>query len=127
NLRYQAHLGFYDDERAGLQPVEISLRLYFPGQPDWAGDDHAAFIDYARMVKLYKDAIEGKEFRLIEYMGQEMFALTRRFLDAHNGGEVKLWMRLTKCAPPIEAVKGGASYIHSDLPPGATVIPAGYP
>lgn len=124
-LQFKAHLGYYDDERAKRQLVEVSLRFYFPEQPAWGADDHAKFIDYAKIVTLLGQAVEAGEFRLIEYMAQEVFDLTRSYLNEHGGKELKLWLKLTKSKPPLAPeIKGGAAFILSDLPAGASVIAA---
>lgn len=121
-LRLEAHLGFGEAERAGLQPVEVSMRLYFSAAPSCASHDHAPFIDYAAVAQVMTDAVRQREYRLIEYMAGELFRQVRAYLDAHAGVEVRLWLRLTKCQAPVDGLQGGASYALSDLPPGATTV-----
>lgn len=121
-IEFDAHLGFYAEERAKPQKVGVSMRFYFPASPSWSHDDHAGFIDYAEAVKLVEQAAGARSFNLIEYMAREMFGIVRSYLDTHHGEDIKLWLKLTKCHPPIPAVKSGASFMLSDLPAGASSV-----
>lgn len=121
-LRFEAHLGFYDAERAGLQPIEVSLKLYFPKAPRCAADDHALFIDYAGLTEQLANTIAAREFRLIEYMAQALFDQTRAYVTAHGDEEIKIWLRLTKCKPPVLYLQEGASFTLSDMPADASFV-----
>jgi dihydroneopterin aldolase len=118
-LGVSAHLGFYDEERGVRQPVEISLRLYFPEPPACVEDDHADFLHYGELAEAITRWAEAGDFRLIEFMGMAAFRFVRAYLDERGHKDVKLWAELTKCKPPVNLL-GGSSYLHSDLPPDAT-------
>lgn len=122
-LQFAARLGVYDDERAKPQPIEVSLRWYFPGEPDCASDDHGMFIDYAGLSSRLRKAVETREFRLIEYMARELFSIARAYLDEHDGADIRLWLKLTKCKPDVADLAGGASFTQCDLPADATLAP----
>ena len=119
-LRLMVHLGFYEEERVKLQPVEISFRMYFPEVPECALDDHAKFLDYGALSAAVSDWAVSKQFRLLEYMGMEGFKFVREYLDARGYGHLKLWLQLTKCEPPVPNLQAGASFIHSDVPIAST-------
>ena len=121
-LRLDAFLGFYDDERARQQPVEICLRLYFPQPPAYALDEKLKFLDYAVLCKAIKDYIDARNFRLIEFMTSEIFNHVRSFLNERGLGDAKIWFSLNKVAAPVPGLTGGAAYTQSDLPPDATVV-----
>jgi dihydroneopterin aldolase len=120
-LQVHAHLGFYTGERAKLQPIEICFRLYFPTEPVCSREDEGDFIDYGSLCKVLTDFIATRDFKLIEFMGAELFRQLRADLDARGGADIKLWLRLNKIAAPVPGLTGGASFTHCDLPPGATV------
>ena len=120
-LQTHAHLGFYTGERAKPQPVEICFRMYFPQAPICANDDEADFIDYGQLCKVLTDYIASRDFKLVEYMGSELFRQLRAELDRRGGEHIKLWLRLNKIAAPLPGLIGGASFTHCDLPPDATV------
>lgn len=120
-LEVSAHIGFYESERAKLQPVEICFRLYFPGKPSCASDDEAAFIDYGVLCGVLTDYIASRKFNLIEYMGSELFRHLREYLDGQGHKDIKLWLRMNKIQAPVKGLVGGASFTTCDLPPDATV------
>jgi dihydroneopterin aldolase len=124
-LQVHAHLGFYTGERAKMQPIELCFRLYFPKAPPHTTDDEANFIDYGQLCKVLTDHIASRDFKLIEFMGSELFRMLRADLDARGAGDVKLWLRLNKIAAPVPGLIGGASFTHCDLPAGATVSVGG--
>ena len=115
-LELMAHLGIYDDERAGLQPIAFDVRLYFPTPPGWTFDDNAQFFDYQQITDRLRDLVKGKPYRLIEFLANEAFNIVRAHLDEIGSGDIKIWLKLTKLEPPIPELKGGSSYITSDLP-----------
>jgi dihydroneopterin aldolase len=125
DIRLMAHLGIYDAERATRQPIAISIRLYFPSPPAWTFDDTVNFFDYQILVEQLTEMVEVRSFRLIEYMAQESLALIRKHLDSIDASHFKIWLKLTKLAPPIASVKGGASFVMTDLPIGAPVLDVG--
>lgn len=124
-LQVHAHLGFYTGERAKLQPVEICFRLYFPEAPPFALDDEADFFDYGELCKVLTDFIASRDFKLVEFMGAELFRRLRADLDARHASHVKLWLRLNKVAAPVAGLTGGASFTQCDVPAGATAATHG--
>jgi FolB domain-containing protein len=124
-LQLAVHLGFYTGERAKPQPVEISFRLYFPQAPAQADNDEAEFIDYGMVCKSIHDFVAVREFKLVEFMAMEVFRHLREVIDGRGGQAIRLWVKLNKIAAPVPGLTGGASFVHSDLPAGATWITAG--
>ena len=121
-LRFDMNLGYYDDERAARQPVEVSMRLYFPKAPHATTSDTGEFFDYQPLCDAIVDMVTSTPHRLVEFTATEIFKLARKFVDERGGTDVKLWLLFTKCTPPVQHLEGGASFIHSDLPPGATTV-----
>lgn len=122
-LQLAANLGFYTGERAKAQPIEVSFRLYFPTMPAYGSDDEAEFLDYGVVCKWLSDFVTDREFKLLEFLAMELFRQVRKGLDVGGHKDVKLWLRMNKVAAPVPGLTGGASYIHCDLPAGATVVP----
>lgn len=121
-LQMQTYLGFYTGERAKPQTVEVSFKLYYPEAPAHTQDDEADFIDYGQLCKGLTDLAAARSYKLIEFMGAELFRHLRADLDARGAGHIKLWLRLNKITTPVPGLTGGASYMHSDLPPDATFV-----
>lgn len=120
-LQVPALIGFYTGERAKPQPIEISFRMYFEKPPECTTDDEAGFIDYGQLCNVLTDFIASREFKLVEFMGSELFRVLREDLDRRGGQDIKLWLQLNKVAAPVPGLTGGASFIRCDLPPDATV------
>jgi len=123
-IELMAHLGFYDDERAKRQPVEITFRLYFPNPPSCFGDDVGKFIDYQKIIDMFDAMIAEREYRLIEYLTHQLYHATRDFIDACGAEDVKIWMAVTKLKPDIKQMQGGAKFIYCDLPENAVIVHA---
>lgn len=123
-IEMMAHLGYYDDERAKRQPVEITFRLYFPKPPECFGNDTGVFIDYQKIIEIYDRMIIEREYRLIEFLTHELYQVTREFLDKRDHDTVKIWMAVTKLKPDIAQMQGGAKFIYSDLPDNAVILHA---
>lgn len=123
-IEMMAHLGYYDDERAKRQPIEITFRLYFPEAPECFGNDFGKFIDYQKIIAIMDSMIVEREYRLIEFLTHELYHVIRNYLDAHKAADVKVWIAVTKLKPDIPQMQGGAKFIYSDLPPNAAIIHA---
>ena len=120
-LKVAAHIGFYAGERATLQPVEVSFRLYFPAAPTCTRDDEADFIDYGTLCKVLTDFIASRSFNLVEYMGAQLHRHLRAYLDGRGCQHLKLWLCLNKINAPVGGLLGGASFTICDLTAGDTV------
>lgn len=123
-LQFEMLLGFLPDERRNRQKVEVSFRLYFPGEIACNRDDEADFFDYNALSESVKQFVADKRYNLIEFAAMQMFRHLREVIDARGGREAKLWFQLNKIDAPVEGLLGGASFVHSDLPPEATYIPS---
>jgi FolB domain-containing protein len=123
-LRLAVRLGYEAPERRTPQPVEADIRLYFADAPACVGDDHGSFIDYAGVCSRVSDAVARDEFHLLEYLTGTLFRTVRSYVDSKGGAEVKIWLRLTKCAAPVPYLEGGASFVMTDLPANATIVDA---
>jgi FolB domain-containing protein len=124
-LRLAVRLGCEAPERKNPQPVEAEARVYFPTKPTCVTDDNGKFIDYAGLCSCISEVAEHAEFKLLEYLAGESFKALRRYLDDEGEKDAKLWLKLTKCAAPVAYLEGGASFVLTDLPAGASVVDAG--
>ena len=110
-LRLEVHLGAGDEERATLQPIEVSLQLHFPEIPAACTDDDSDFICYDKLCTVLKELVAGRQFRLLEYLTMQMFGAVRAEVDE----KIKLWIKVDKLQAPVEGLQGGTSFIHSDI------------
>lgn len=108
----QVRLGVTDDERAGLQDIEISITLYYPEIPaECTYDDTESYICYDGIVKKVEAFIKHREFKLLEYLGYQIFGIIRERIPPH----IKLTVSTTKLSPPVPAIKDGCTFTCSDV------------
>lgn len=123
-ITMMANLGFYDHERAHRQPIEVTFRFYFPGTPDCFGNDFGKFVDYQKILEQLDVMIREKEYRMIEFLTQEIYQMIRDYIDKSDAAEAKVWVALTKLKPDVPLMQGGAKFIYTDLPAEAAVVQA---
>lgn len=123
-LQLAVHMGWEVPERRKPQPVDVDIRLYFPSEPACMTNDNGPFIDYDGLCNGIHTIAASQEFRLIEYMANVVFKHVRDYVDATGNAEVRIWLSLTKAAPPVPHLMGGAAFVLSDLPYGATIVSA---
>lgn len=123
-LRLSVALGYGRGERSKPQPVEVELRIFFKDLPKSCEDEGEPFLCYDSLSTALQDLVSGREFRLIEYMGNELFKTVRANIVKQMGDEaakrIHVWLKLHKCVPPVPYMLGGASMVLSDLPGGLT-------
>lgn len=123
-LHLSVNLGRWDDERARLQPVEISIKFFFPAPPEACTDDTAEVFCYDDLSADLARFVEKKNFLHIEYLTVQLFEAVRANMHRQMGSaydDVKVWVRLHKIGAPIPALTGGASFVYTDLPEGVAL------
>lgn len=118
-LRLSVHLGCEKEERVTPQPVEVSIRFYYPAIPAPALRDEGEYECYDKISASIRRMCANKEFRLIEFLCMQVYEVARKAVKK----DVKIWVSLTKCNLPVPEVLNGASYLYTDLPPGAWTVP----
>lgn len=112
-IRLDVRLGVGPEERAWPQAVELCLAIRFASLPEACRTDRIEdTVCYARLVEVARDLCDGREFRLIERLAAELHARLRAELPEGAG----LWIEVTKLAPPLEGVQGGARFALGDDP-----------
>ncbi len=112
-VRLDVALGCEPEERANPQAVEVNVAFFFPEVTNASYKDSGDFVCYGKLSFALQKMCEGKEFRLIEYLGMEMYQVARNTTPL----EVKITLTLTKCDVPVDFVHGGASFSYTDVPP----------
>src|SRR5262245_32939076 len=90
-------LGCDPEERATPQRVHVDVRAYFSQLPAECKSDQGDFICYEKIGLKAVETVKGREFRLIEFLAQELFTSLRETVRA----DAKLWIKATKTQVPV--------------------------
>lgn len=77
-LTAQCRLGVTDEEQANPQEVRINLELAIDAAKAAQRDNVNDAVDYVRLVAVVKALVEGRAYRLMETMAEEIAALILR-------------------------------------------------
>lgn len=105
-LQVNTRLGFGEGERSKLQTITCDLSITMPKLPESANDDHSPdYICYAKLAKLIVKHCKNREFRLLEYLCNELYKLLK---DKVPKG-CKLYIKITKLHPAMNYHADSAS------------------
>ena len=83
-------VGVTKDERCRRQPVWIDLELGIDVRQAASTDDVEKTVDYAQLAQAVKQLVEGKPYRLLETMADEVATLVlSRFKTSRVGVRIK--------------------------------------
>ena len=117
-LSADVHLGVDQEERQTPQKVVVDVRFYLPALLSSAERDDGDYICYHDISEKIYGLCTGRQYRLIEYLAQEIYRLVRRQVSK----EVKIWIKLHKPRILLPYVEEGASFTYTDLPPFSWVV-----
>ncbi len=117
-LALYVRLGVSEHERSAAQTVHLDIRVYYPEALPSMDKDAATYDCYDVLAKRLQHYVDDKEFHLIEYLGPKLFAVIRD----HVRPPAMIWLRITKLTVNPN-IKGGASFVLSDVPHHAVCIP----
>ena len=118
-LVQKVRLGISQEERSQPQEIRLDLRLYLPNKLSSFEDDNGEYICYHEISEKIATLCSAKEYRLIEFLGSEIY----RMIRATIAPEIKIWLSLNKTKILLEYVEGGTSFTYTDLTPNAWVVP----
>lgn len=97
------HCGVTEEERAVGQRLVVDVRLTPAEAPGLRTDDVADTVDYGAVVAIVRAAVEGREYRLIERLADE---IAGRLAAGFSVSE--LAVTVCKPAPPVGLPIGAA-------------------
>ncbi|MGE5553136.1 MAG: dihydroneopterin aldolase [Betaproteobacteria bacterium] len=71
-MTFWGYTGVRAEEQERGQPFEVDLDLYLDLRRAAASDDLADTVDYSALFTLVRQVVEGRRFRLIEALAQEV-------------------------------------------------------
>ncbi len=102
-IALRGRCGVTDEERAVGQTLVVDVRLVPRATGAASSDDLADTVDYARVVELVREVVEGTEFRLLERLAGE---LVERLWAGFSLERLEL--SVAKAAPPVAVPVGAA-------------------
>lgn len=111
-LHLKLHLGVEAAERQIPQEVYVTVMLFFTAVPAACTTDQLEeTVCYDKLCTAIKAYTVNKSFKLIEYLGFELYKVTREIIDS----SIKIHIIVEKCNPPIEDMHGSAIFSYNDI------------
>jgi dihydroneopterin aldolase len=110
-LTLNVKLGLTKEERQVAQQISCSTEFYFPQVPGACITDQISdTICYHEIIEIIELYCQNSEFRLIEYLGYQLYLKIRENIPL----EVKMKIKIDKQNGPVKHIQA-ASFSHSDL------------
>lgn len=110
DLELPVLLGWLPEERSQAQTVKIDIQIHFRQPPQaCTTDDLMDTFCYDSLIRAIKTKTADREFRLIEYLAQEIFQICKNNLLP----DLTIGVRVTK-KPPILNVNVDVSFCYGD-------------
>lgn len=111
DLRLKVYLGVPDAERAELQEISISFRVYYKSLPKACKTDSPyGMTCYFELAESIKGLCDAKEFNTLEYLAYFLYESLKKEMDE----TIKFRICVEKCNPPVEGVLGTTSFECGD-------------
>ncbi|MDB2414796.1 dihydroneopterin aldolase [Rickettsiales bacterium] len=111
-LRLKMNIGVGEDERKTPQDMDISFKFFYKNPPKACqSDDINDTICYDNVIKIIKNCCCNKTYKLLEYTAYQLYKAIRE----ETAEDIKIWIRVEKCNPPIDEVMGSTSFEYCDL------------
>jgi len=112
DLRLSVNLGVSAVERDVKQEINVSFKFFFKHQPKACGtDDIKDTVCYHEISDAVKKYCQGGEFKLLEYMCSGLYNAIRASINP----DIKIWIRIEKCNPPIDGLLGSTAFEYTDI------------
>lgn len=112
-LELNIHLGWPESERLQQQTVTLDMTIHFNEAPRACTTDNLEdTFCYDELIKIIKENVAQRSFKLIEHFGYEMYQLVKKLLPDNT----LLQLSVSK-KPPIENLNGGVKFSYGSLQP----------
>lgn len=105
-LQIQTKLGFFAEERKHIQTIECDISVeYFPLPGSIEDDNSDDYICYAELAEIINNYCKDKEFKLLEYLTNQIYKILKNKLGKNN----KLSLKIKKLTPQMNYKLDSAS------------------
>lgn len=111
DIRFDMHVGHLPEERNIPQTMRFDIDVKF-NEPPLAceTDELDDSVCYDALIADIKHYCEAHSFALLEHLAMRIYCLVKSKLPK----DASVNVRVTKCNPPIDALKGGAACEYGD-------------
>lgn len=100
-------LGCSELERQTPQAVHFDIALRFPSLPPGCQTDALSeTVCFDDIANCLRHVIQDREFKLVEKLVYDSYLALTKIAPVRTS----VWVQATKVSPPIEGLKGGASF-----------------
>ena len=101
DLRLSLSIGLTEEERSALQPIRFDVKITYVTPPQACQTDEIDdTICYHTMVNNIEAFCSKRVYKLLESLCYELFQHLKHTIKE----DVKLWIRVEKCEPPVNNV-----------------------
>ncbi len=112
DLLLKINLGVTDEEMNVPQDVKVSFKIYFKEPPLACSTDNVNdTVCYYKIACIIEEYCNNNKFRLLEYLCMQLHEAVREVVEK----DIKIWIRVDKCRPPIKNLLGTTSFEYSDF------------
>lgn len=111
-LRIPVYIGWPEQERKKLQPIEVSVDIYLKRMPKACSSDELQdAICYDELCTAIRTHCKTESYRLVEALCFGLYTVLKEKIP----GNSDLWVEVTKLKPPVRGLRA-ASFSCGDLP-----------
>ncbi|MCE3231965.1 MAG: FolB domain protein [Rickettsiaceae bacterium] len=112
DLLLKVNLGVTEEERNVKQDIKISFKLFFKNPPKACESDSLEeTICYHDISRIVDQHCHESKVKLLEYLCFQLHKEVRKIVSE----DIKIWIKVEKCNPPIEGLIGTTSFEYSDF------------
>jgi dihydroneopterin aldolase len=112
DLLLKVNIGETKKERDIQQDKKIRFKLFYKNYPEGCITDEITETDcYHKIAEISSNYCHNNNVRLLEYL---CFGLHKKIREV-VASDVKIWVKIEKCNPPIAGMLGGTSFEYADF------------
>lgn len=112
DLLLKVNIGVTNEERDRPQDIKISFKLFYKDYPEGCLTDEINETDcYHKISEIASEYCKNNEVKLLEYICFGLHKKIRKVVAE----DVKIWVKIEKCNPPIAGMLGGTSFEYADF------------
>jgi dihydroneopterin aldolase len=114
DIRLMMHIGHLPEEREAPQAISIDLDIAFAKPPSaFENDQLEDTLCYDQLIQGLQVLCDKSRYQLLEHCAAQVYRHVKEQLNVDD----TVFVRITKCDPPIAVLQGGAQSFYGDSLP----------